>query len=376
MRRGTRTIVLAALAGLALGAMHGCEGHGKYTSAFKEEALANQASIRSATEWDAANQAYHAGELDRALGHIERSIALKGDVVRAHLLHARILLEKGDADAAFAAIENGVAVNPDVADLYYYRAVLHERLGEHTAAYEDYTRAMERDTSSVQFVIASSEALVSMGRLDDAEALLVEKSRRFGSSAGIKQALGHIALMKDDLYAASTLFAEAKVLDPRSATIDEDLARVLIEQSRFAEAEFTLRELLSRPSHTHRRDLKLLHARTLIETDEPVEAREILLALADQRTGSGGDARVWSHLIDVALILGDDRLLERASSRLIAVAPKQAEGYLGRALLERKQGRIADALASAELASSRSGGDRRAEALRALLARDLADVSR
>jgi len=362
-----------SLVGVVLSA--GCEGHGKYTSAFKAEAEANAAAIHSATEWDAANQAYHSGNIDRALQHIELSISLKGDVSRSHLLHAKILLEDGDSDRAFGALGTGLALDAGSHELHYYRGILHERMGDFRLATTDYEAAMALEPSQLQYVIAASETLVSLGDLDGAEALLKRSNDRFGHAAGLKQALGHIALMRDDLTAASSYFSQAKVLDPKSATIDEDLARVLIEQERFIEARYTLSQLLSRPTHSERRDLRLMHARTLIETDEPVLARDLLMDITRENAGAA-EITAWRLLIDVALMLEDDYLLERASDRLIASTPREPDGYLARAMWQRRQGKFEDAMASADLASRHASDDDRVRVMREIIAHDLALAGR
>ncbi len=362
-----------SLLGAALSA--GCEGHGKYTSAFKEEAHANAAAIRSAMEWDSANQAYRTGEIDRALEHIERSIALKGDVATSHLLHAKILLEEGDSDRAFGALAAGLELDPESHELHYYRGILNERLGEFRLANADYEAAMALEPSKLQYVIAASETLVSLGEFDGAVALLKRSADRFGHAAGLKQSLGHIALMRDDLPAASSYFAQAKVLAPNSPTIDEDLARVLIEQERFIEARYTLSQLLARQTHAKRRDLRLLHARTLIETDEPVRARKLLLDITRENAGVA-EITAWRLLLDVALMLEDDHLLERASDRLIASTPREPDGYLGRAMWQRRQGLYEDAMKSAEFASQHSDDeDDRVRIMREIIAHDLASAN-
>jgi len=285
-----RRAIAASFLIFAAGASLSCtEGHGKYTSAFKTEAQERINAIKSATEWDAANQAFASGELKLAKEHIDRSLSLKDDVLKTHLLHARILIEMGDADGALAAIDAGLEIG-ESSDLYYYRGIQLERLGDAHGAQASYARASEIDPSDIHFLMAGAETLVEMGEPMRARALLESRLDRFGYSAGLHQSLGHIALLLDDLDEASTHFREAAVLDPESTSIDEDLARISIATGHFAEAEFTLARLLRHKSHKGRRDLRHMHARTLIELDRPVEARTILRALTRDERGESDHA--------------------------------------------------------------------------------------
>ena len=65
--RRTSSIAPALVLGLAAAtALSGCSGHGRSTSEGLTLAHQRMAQIKSATQWEMANESYMAGDLDRA----------------------------------------------------------------------------------------------------------------------------------------------------------------------------------------------------------------------------------------------------------------------------------------------------------------------
>ena len=267
---------------------------------------------------------------------------------------ANVLLAIEALETALESIDRGLSIE-ETSGLYYIRGIQLERLGDVRGAQASFSRAFELDPTSLNALLASAESLVDMGLIERARAALLSNTDRFGYSAGLQQALGHIAMLDGDLESAAKHFNEAAVLDPESASIAEDLARISIATGRFAEAEFSLARLLERASHKSRRDLQHMHARTLIELDRPVEARAILRSLT--RSGRGAsDEAAWSMLVDVALMLGDLYVLDEASRQLTLIAPDRRDGHLARAIYLHRVGRSDEALAVLAALGERIGG--------------------
>ena len=348
----------------------GCASHGKYTSQFKEEAAANMARLRAATQYDLASQHFHTGQLEPALGAVTESIALNGEVAQSQLLYGRTLLEMGRTKAAIAAFDRGMGLDQLDPEFPYYRGIALERLGRLEEALESYRAAAAIDPAAAQYHLAAVEVLVDLGRLDEARALLEGPDHEFESHAGFRQALGHVAMMKGRVDAAVNHFVEAVVLGPADPVLLEDLCRGQVAALRFSEAQATLRRLSHGAEYAQRPDLQLLHASCLIELDRPVEARAILLNLAERDDGSD-EVEVWRRLVDVALVLDDDWLLRKASDRLIVTAPGRHEGYLALAIWQRKMGDLTAALRSVDKAIDRADGDPTPQRLAAIIHRQL-----
>src|SRR5687767_5935812 len=96
IRSHARTIVPV----LALLTLAGCAGHGNYTQERVNAAGARMSQLKSGTEWQMAQQQFLAGELDKSLKTVDRSIALNDQVPKSHTLRGRILVEKGRLEEA------------------------------------------------------------------------------------------------------------------------------------------------------------------------------------------------------------------------------------------------------------------------------------
>jgi predicted Zn-dependent protease len=356
---------------LVLLAAAGCGKHGKYTSELLDESQRNAAHLRAATQYDLASQRFHSGELELALESITSSIALNPEVAGSHLLHGRIELELGMADAALAAFEDGLvadAPEPDP-DFHYYSGVALERLGRLDDALASYRSAVEAEPTAAAYALAVAEVLIDLDRLDEAQARLESAGEQFDAHPGFRQALGHIALLRGDAGKAVHYFTEAVVVSPDDPVLLEDLALALVAAERFADADAALRRLGHLGGDARRPDLQLLRASCLLQLDRPVEARAILLGMTEDEGGI--DPEVWVRLVDVAIVLDDDWLLRRSSDRLIAIAPGRCEGYLALALWQRGRGDLPGALRSARRAEARAGDHEAPAQLRAIIEHEL-----
>jgi tetratricopeptide (TPR) repeat protein len=348
-----------ALSVLGLAVLSGCAGNGAYTTKFKQEAQGRMNMVKAGTQWDMANQQYQAGDLDRALETIDTSLALNDKVAKSHLLKGRILLELGRLEPAAESLTKSIELEAKTPEAPYFRGVVMERMEKAEAALSDYRTAAALDRSNPQYTVAAAEVLMHLERFDEARALLDPPADstlpRFTQSAGARQTLGHIALMEKNHDQAVIHFREASILAPGDTSILEDLARAQVAASQYGDAEANLQRVLSTVKADERRDLRLLRARCLLETERPVDARVILQELA---AGSGAsDPEVWLQLGNIALILDDDYRLREAGNKVTAIAPQRHEGYLLLGLYQRKVGKLGNAAELLEKSVQRSSDD-------------------
>lgn len=349
----SRTLVLGAL--LAAGTLAGCGGHGKYTTEKISKAKENMNVMKSATEWEMARQSFLAGDLDKALKAVDRSIALNPQVAKSHVLRGRILMEMGRLDEGLASMNEAKAADPEHVEAPYYAGIIYERIQEREKALAEYTQAAELDPENPQYAIAAAEVMIDLGRRDDAERYLLERNAAFQHHAGVKQVLGHIAVMRGDHERATTLFNEARLLAPEDGAILEDLARAQMESGKYADADMYLERLLAGKEGEGRRDLKHMRARCLIHLNRPMDARALLIELTEGPEGQA-DADAWIGLGGLAYMLNDNNRLRQSAARAIAIAPDRAEGYMLQALWQRRRGDSAGAAASLAKAAERQGG--------------------
>lgn len=359
---------------LACGVLSGCAGkHGNYTGEFKEEAVSRISSLKAATTWDMAFQQFKSGDLAKALKSVDQAIALEPEVARSHVLRARILFEMDRPEPALQSIEEAIRLDPQLTEAYYVRGNLYERVSEFAEASASYQRAAELDTTDPQYVVAAAEMLIQLGQLDEAEALLAGRVGSFTHNAGIRQTLGHIAMMRQKPEDAVRLFNEAMLLAPSDAGIQEDLARAHLEAAQYADAETVLVRLLNKPGQESRRDLTHMRVRCLMELDRPVEARSILQAMVRENEGAS-DAEAWWALGQLALKLNDQTQLRASGTRLMAIAPQREAGYVLMAMWHKRNGTPAQGVDILDRATRLSDLSKDGLLLRCVLCQEMGDM--
>jgi tetratricopeptide (TPR) repeat protein len=356
------TLMFAVLPGVTAG----CEGHGRYTQEFLDQATEDRARLRSATQYDLAVQQFQTGDLERALVTVDGSIALNDHAPKAYLLRGRVLLELGRTEAAVASLATGLGMDPGEPQFHYYRGIAFERVGRLEEALADYLMAAARNPTNAQYTVAAAEVFIELERLDEARELLAGQEGDAASDPGVRQALGHVHLLRGDHDEAIRSFTEAAVLAPDDPVFREDLCHAQVAARRFAEAEATLRGLADEPGYADRHDLQHLHASCLIALDRPVEARRVLYRLVRSADGAN-DLDAWIKLIDVSLMLRDDGMLRAVANRLMAAAPGRHEGYLALAVWQRHNDEPDAALRSLDRAIARAGDDPTPRRLRAII---------
>ncbi|MFG0305459.1 MAG: tetratricopeptide repeat protein [Phycisphaerales bacterium JB040] len=355
---------------IALGA--GCANRSAHTRQHASAAKERMGMLKAGTEWQMAEQAFLAGDLEKALTKVDNSLAINDTVTRSYVLKGRILMEMGRMGDAMESLLLGQTYGPQDPEAHYYLAILYERLGEEELALDAYQVACENDDMNPGYAVAAAEMMIDLGREDEAVAFLTS-SPTFEHHAGVRQTLGHIAMMDEEYPRAVSFFREAQMLSPDDPAIREDLAFALFESGRFADAEGVLRALMDEDRYEDRRDLRHLLARCFVELGRPVEARTEFQKLTRGNEGSD-DVDAWIGLGNAAYMVGDDRTLRNAGGRVMSMAPSAPDGYVLMALYHRRVGSLEDSLANIELALDIDSMDASAHAFRGLVLADLGEM--
>jgi tetratricopeptide (TPR) repeat protein len=352
----------AAFALLLVGvciALAGCGGggHGKYTSEHISQAQERMSMIKSGTEWQMAHQQFLAGDLDKALKTIDRSIGMNEKVPKSHVLRGRILLEKSRLEEARQEFLTAQKLDPNFVEAHYYLGIVYERVNQTDDALACYRKAMEIDSANAQYVVAGAEMLIAQNRLDDADKLLEERKQYLQYNPAIRQTQGQIAQLRNDPKRAAQLFSEALLLAPGDQSITEDLVQAQLASAQYADAESHIGKLLDNEANKGRTDLKSMRAKCFIALNRPVDARTLLEEITSDKDGAS-DLRSWIDLGNVCAILHDKGGLRTAMQRVTAMAPDRPDGYMLKAMFCRQDNRLADAIAATDqaIAKTTAGG--------------------
>jgi len=356
-------------------ALTGCAGgHGKYTQEHISLAKEKMSFMKSATEWDLARQAFLSGDLEKALTKVDGSIAINDTVVKSHVLRGRILIEMGDLGNAIRSLQTAETLSPEDSDTHYYLGVVFERLNRPSEALTHFENACEFDDYNPGYAVAAAEMMIDLDRTQEAKRYL-DLLPMSVNNAGVQQTLGHIALIHKDPTQAELHFRDARLLAPDDTGILEQLIHTQMINGHFADAERNIAALIQNFEHKDRRDLKLLHAKALMGTQRPVEARSIYQDLLSQSNGKS-DIDAWIGLGNTSYAINDDRTARRAAARIVAMHPNSHEGYVLWAMVHRRGGDIGKALTSINDAIDRNNTDPDLFAFRAVVQRDLGQYSK
>ena len=363
-----RTLTLAS-SGILLTTLIGCSGQGNYTRQGTSMAKERMSFLKSATEWELARQAFLAGDLEKALRKVNVSLEINDTVVKSHILKGRILIEMGDLGNALESLQTATTLDPSEPDGHYYLGVVYERINEPELAQQHFEAACEADDYNGMFAVAAAEMMIDLGKIDDAKSYL-NAIPMSANNAGIRQTLGHIALLEQDPQSAIKLFEQARLLAPDDSGIVEDLVHAQVQAGKWREAERNIAMLLMKPENEDREDLRVLHAETLINTGRAIEARSIYQDMVSQ-SGGRSDVSAWVGLANASFLVGDLRTVRKAASRVISLAPESHEGFLLYAMYHRAQGDAQSALVSIDTAIEKQPYDASMFALRAVVLGDM-----
>lgn len=355
------TIILATLVG--------CSGQGNYTREGVSMAKERMSFLKSATEWELARQAFLAGDLEKAIEKVDYSLSINDTVVKSHVLKGRILIEFGDLGNALKSLQTAAILDPEEPDAHYYLGVVYERLNRPEDAHTHFETACDTDDYNPSYAVAAAEMLIDLNRIEEAKAYL-NSIPMAANNAGIRQSLGHIALIEQDYKSAVEFFSESRLLAPDDEGIAEDLIHSQMMAGNFSDAERNIALLLKKIENAERIDLKVLHAKALMNSGRPVEARTLYQELLSTAQGMG-DVSLWIGYANAAFIVNDMRNVRKAASRVVALAPDLHDGYLLYAMYHNKAEDYSSSLASIDVALEKSPFNANAHAYRSLILSNL-----
>lgn len=306
--------------------------------------------VKAQLHFDQANQAFATGQLDKALREVETSIAVYDKHAPYFVLLGRVYLETHRLELAMKAFQRAQEMAPTSAEAHYFAGIVNQRWSRHTDAAECYLRAYELEQENPQYLLAAAEAFITIKRFAEAERLVVSKLSYFEHNAAMRQLLAQLALLQGDPTRATTLYREARTLNPEDLLLHEELARAEFTAGQFAQCLHSVRQIMSRLGEK-RPDLLHLEARCLTMMDQTTDARNVYLELSRV---APTNIDVWIELGNLAYAIGDFTRVAQAGVQAIAIAPERFEGYLLKGLFERHRGRLNESLVLFEQAATLS----------------------
>jgi len=246
---GTQSTWMKAVIALLLPlAVHGCAAFDtpflrKHASnSTREDARRRWDNLRGNARLQLAQRHLEAGRLDDAERELNAAIAAKTAGPAAHVLAARIHLERGQLAEAREAIA-AARCSSDDAELDYLEGVLEQRYGNIDAALKAYTHASDKAPLSPDYVLARAEMLVTLGRPRIALDLIAARMRDFDRNVAMRCLATRIARALDEKESAVRYAGEAARLSDNDPATVALWGSTLVWAGRFREAVDALQPL-------------------------------------------------------------------------------------------------------------------------------------
>jgi arylsulfatase A-like enzyme/Flp pilus assembly protein TadD len=185
-------------------------------------------------------------------------------VVFNRLSRARELGLEGEFDRAVRMIEEIIEEDPEVIDAYSALGILYKRENLHEEAIDTFLKVLDMKPDDHNAVTNISSSFVQMGKLDEAEAFILERFESLKQDSQIHFSLGYIKNLKKEYEEAAKYFQKCIELNPSSASAYNALGGIYIVQNDLDKAETFLNKangLNSKLLNLHYNYALLLEAR-------------------------------------------------------------------------------------------------------------------
>lgn len=307
----------------------------------KADAKNRWLELRSSMMLDMAKQQFNAGDLTQAEKSVKDGLTIDPTNAKLHVLAGRISMEQGKLERAYHLFNAAITEQPKYAEAYYYQGLVMQRWQRYEGSLENYQLAYDNEPDNASYLLAVTETLVELDRVDEAVSLLEGKRQYFDQNAGVRAAIGHLYNMKGQPDTAAEYFREASLLEPESVKFQEQYAFSLAAGGKHEQTVEVLTDILEKPEHKDRSDLKRALVSAYQFTGQAKEAHAVLIDLA---RGPDGDVSDWIKLGELSYQQGELGGALQAASKVINLAPSHHEGYLLAGMVWQKRGNLNNAL--------------------------------
>ncbi|MEM8874488.1 MAG: tetratricopeptide repeat protein [Planctomycetota bacterium] len=333
---------------LALVLAAGCADGVKPQQAASEAANQRWNAARSGVLLSLAEDQFESGDLAKSRLTADEALTLNPGDARLLTLRARIAIEEGKLENADADLTAALELSPDNAESHYLAGIVDQRWQRPDAALGHYEAASRLEADEPAYLLAHAEALVSVGRDDEALHILQDRVVHFEHSAPVRSAVAELHMRRGDFALAAEMYRHASVLDRDDLQLRERLALATFQAGQMREAELELSRLLKDPAFAERADLWLAYGEALLAVGQFRDGRDAFLTVT--RLAPRG-VPGWAGLTKASLELGDGRRAVGAARQVETLEPDNPESHLLLGLSAQLNGDHEQALAAYRFAA-------------------------
>ena len=328
------------LAGLVVLALAGCSapsGHEQYVQAAKDRYHKQRAELMLPL----AKDQFLANDLGEAKRTVVQALSIDPTNAEFYVLSGRIEVEQNRLERGIQGFNIAIELDPELAVAHYHKGEVLQRWRKYEDAFHSYEQAFKVERDRPDYLMAVAEILILLDRQDESLALLESKKDYFEFNAGIRLAIGHLYVMKDDHATAARYFEEAHHLHGEDESILEELAMAQLGAGRSGDAARNLKRLTELPELRDRKDLRHALASAYLQGGQKRQARALYRRLTSK---DGQDWHAWWKLGEMDWAEGDTARALNAARRVVELAPGQHEGYLLAGMVWQGRGQLSKAL--------------------------------
>jgi len=322
--------------------------------------------VRGGIQLQLAENQFRAGRLDDAEKTLEQALLLAPNNAKAHLLVARLHLERGDLAKARTAVEQSLVLSPGEAESEYVAGIVAERYGDLAAALDYYAAAATVSPQTAPYIIAEAETLAALDRPIDALELIESRIGDFDGNAPMRMLAAHLHQTLGLRAPAADYAREAIRIQEDDASLVAEAGRILVWAGQYDEAVSVLRPMV---------DKALATGASAAETTyfagplAPSVLRDLATAYMAKRqwreaqwavklvmARDENDVAAWCLYIKSALMLNDSDAAGEAVRLLLANNQPSAETLLLAAYVNLRRGFPEEALDAATKATQANEG--------------------
>ena len=184
--------------------------------------------------------------LPEAIHHFQAALHFDANDAGSLLGLTTAQRKSGDIGAAEKTLDRLQKVDPTLAGLRLERGQLLESRGDYSAAADVYRKALEARPHDTDLKLRLGAALVTAGRLDDAEAILPDVLKERPTSAEAEHFVGRLLFAKKETAQAVQHFERSIAFDALRAEYHQYLAWAYLEQGNLGAALATINKALER----------------------------------------------------------------------------------------------------------------------------------
>ncbi len=289
----------------------------------KEAAQNRWDGVRGRIKLQLAQGQYDAGRIQDAEIHLKEALGLDPTSPQAHILLAKICIEKGELVAARTALDTARA-HGDAAEIDYLSGVLAQRYGDREAALSHYRAAAQREPQCAPCVVAEAESLVALGRLSEALELIRSRATDFERNATLRSLAGDIHTMLGQYEQAADAYREAVLLAPNDVQLQIQLGTSLERAGRHGEAVAVLAPLLPRTPDAPW-SARLALGKACLANGNATAAKDVFRIAT---RNAGASAEPWTWLARAALACDDRMTARQAAEKAASLTPQNGSCWL------------------------------------------------